>query len=738
MSKEGLKSTHFAINDIYTQLSRQRAMSKIISIQLMVLGIVGLLCNTFTWILWGRKAFEHILIPSLHWYVIYPFFFQELVVLLIEGVRRILASFADKDAEKDYIFSAISGAFLYNAFFFVLIYFYRDISIFWLFAVCPLLLTSMYRDFKWVFSTLIFSMMDLILIICIPFTNPELRYLNPARTMMSLEVIVIAVLVSHFAIAMHNMTSFAVSKAMEAEATKQAKEDFFARMSHEIRTPINAVLGMDEMILREDVSPEVEAYAMNIRTAGQSLLSLVNDILDSSKLEVGKVEIVPVEYDLLLLLNDCLNMVSMRAESKGLKLNVKNDFSVPRSLFGDEVRIRQILINILTNAIKYTREGSVELDVRWKKTAGDTMNLILKVSDTGIGISEEAIPKLFNSFERLDEKKNKYIEGTGLGLSITKQLIDLMNGEIQVESEVGLGSTFTVIIPQTIRGTASLGDFYKGVHTVSKTEEKYKEKFIAPDATVLVVDDVQMNIDVFRGLLKKTQMRIDSALSGEETLRLVQKKKYDIIFMDHLMPEMDGVETLAKMKEMSHLNENTPVIALTANAGTGAEEEYKKYGFDDYMSKPVKGKNLEETVYKYLSDMQLIRAADAKAAAGENEDGGMPDTFLKKISFLDVKEAMTNFDGNEELLKSILESFRSDNMLYDLSKYFQERNWKEYVIRTHGLKSISRSIGAIDLSEKARLLEKAGKEENSAYIEENHAKMMAEYEKLLSRLSLVL
>lgn len=737
MSKIDKESKKLSMNEIYVSLSKQRSLSRIISVQLFVLAVIGLFCNTFTWLLWGRTAFAHILIPSLHWYVIYPFFFQELVVVLIEVARKILEACAKKDAEKDYIFSAVAGAFLYNAFFFVLIYFYRDISIFWLFAVCPLLLTSMYRDFKWVFSTLIFSMMDLILIICIPNTNPELQYINPAKTMMSVEVIVIAVLVSHFAIAMHNMTSVAISMAMEAEATKQAKEDFFARMSHEIRTPINAVLGMDEMILREEISPEIESYAMNIKTAGQSLLSLVNDILDSSKLEVGKVEIVPVEYDLLLLLNDCLNMVNMRAESKGLKLIVKNDFSVPRTLYGDEVRIRQILINILTNAIKYTREGSVELDVRWKKTAGDTMNLVVKVSDTGIGISEEAIPRLFNSFERLDEKKNKYIEGTGLGLSITKQLIDLMNGEIIVESEVGIGSTFTVIIPQTIRGTASIGDFYKGVHAVAKTEEKYKEKFIAPNATVLVVDDVQMNIDVFRGLLKKTQIRIDSALSGEETLRLVQKKRYDIIFMDHFMPEMDGVETLHKMKEMSHLNENTPVIALTANAGTGAEEEYKKYGFDNYMSKPIKGKNLEETVYKYLSDMQLIRAADAKAT-GDNEEDGTPVTFLKKLDFLDVREALNNFDGKEELLRDILETFRNDNMLYDLSKYFQERDWKEYVVRVHALKSVSRTIGAIDLSEKARLLEKAGKEGNITYIEDNHAKMMADYEKLLSRLSLVL
>lgn len=397
----------------------------------------------------------------------------------------------------------------------------------------------------------------------------------------------------------------------DLERASQAKSDFLAHMSHEIRTPINAVLGMNEMILRESKDDGITTYATDIDMAGHQLLSLVNDILDFSKIESGKMEIHPAEYELFSVMNDCYNMINMRARKKNLEFKVINNPNIPAFLVGDEIRVRQIIINLLTNAVKYTHEGFVSFGLDYEKRNNDKIMLIIEVADSGIGISEENISKLFGSFSRIDENRNKNIEGTGLGLAITKQLIELMHGTIRVESKEGLGSKFIVKIPQIVASDNPVGEysrqFDKPVAMREAAPEADSRAFEAPEARVLVVDDVKMNLNVARLLLKKTKIQIDMASSGKEALDYIKMKHFDIILMDHMMPEMDGIETFHKMREMEDsLNIDTPVIVLTANAIQGVEEMYMQEGFCAYLSKPIKGVDLEGTLLKFLPEEKVI------------------------------------------------------------------------------------------------------------------------------------
>ena len=403
----------------------------------------------------------------------------------------------------------------------------------------------------------------------------------------------------------------------DAIAAANAKSVFLANMSHEIRTPINAILGMDTMILRESNDKEILEYAGNIQSASQTLLSLINDILDFSKIETGKLELVKGDYALSSLINDVYHMLLGKAVEKGLSLKVDSDKNLPAKLYGDEVRIRQIIVNILNNAIKYTEKGSVTLEVGMSEQISDEVNanisdpannkrkniiITFTITDTGIGIKQENIPHLFDSFSRFDENKNKHIEGTGLGLAITKQLTDLMNGQIQVTSEYGKGSVFKVSIPQKVVSELKIGDISEKYNNTSD-KKKNTASFTAPDAKILVVDDVKMNISVFKALLKRTKIAVDSAMSGPEALEMIKEKKYDIIFLDHMMPDMDGIETYKHMKTLEeNPNKDTTVIMLTANAIMGAKEEYINIGFSDYLSKPVQAPKLEEMILKYLPE----------------------------------------------------------------------------------------------------------------------------------------
>ena len=424
--------------------------------------------------------------------------------------------------------------------------------------------------------------------------------------------------------------------AKEARAANIAKSAFLSNMSHEIRTPINAILGMDEMILRESNEAKIVEYAEDIRSAGNSLLCIVNDVLDFSKIEAGKMDIIPVEYELASVINDLYNVIRERAKSKGLKLELDIDPSVPAILYGDEIRIKQVITNILTNAVKYTEEGSVTLSIKCIAMGKDAIDMIrnarelhgkaclrnpvtleIAVRDTGIGIKEEDQEKLFTAFTRVEEERNRTIEGTGLGLTITRQLLNLMDSELKLESVYGEGSVFSFVINQGIVRNEPVGEVGERFLRSVASHRKYKESFTAPDARILVVDDTKMNLDVMKNLLKKTLISIDAVESGQEALECVRKNSYDVIFLDHRMPHMDGVECFRRMQELEdNKSKDAPVISLTANAISGAREEYLKLGFADYLTKPIDSGKLEEMLLRYLPEEKVLTGAGR-----EKEDG---------------------------------------------------------------------------------------------------------------------
>ncbi|WP_051650109.1 ATP-binding protein [Selenomonas sp. AB3002] len=515
-----------------------------------------------------------------------------------------------------------------------------------------------------------------------------------------------------------------------AESANRAKSDFLSRMSHEIRTPINAVMGMDEMILREAKDPAILEYAQNLQSAARTLLELINDILDFSKIEAGKMEIIPAEYQLGSLLNDLVNMIQKRAENKGLTFQVEADPKLPTTLFGDEVRIKQVVTNLLTNAVKYTEKGGARLKVGFHPIDGKLISLEVSVSDTGIGIKQEDMEKLFCSFERIEEKRNRNIEGTGLGMNIAHQLLAMMGGELKVESVYGQGSTFSFQIVQKVINPAPLGDFEEAYHQSLSCHKDYQVSFRAPEAKILVVDDTVMNLTVVKGLLKQTKIQIDTAQSGQECLGLVQKEKYDIIFLDHMMPGMDGIETLYAMKCLEvNLNQATPVISLTANAIRGARDQYLAAGFQDYLTKPINCTKLEEMILKYLPPGKAAEITPEEGAQEAVAEEALPlPSWLTETQGLDTAAGIGHCGSNAAYL-DVLTVFAGSiqRTAKEIEEYFQQEEWKSYTTKVHALKSTAKIIGAAELSERARRLEDAG---NAGYIDEirqDHRPLMELY-----------
>ncbi len=527
-----------------------------------------------------------------------------------------------------------------------------------------------------------------------------------------------------------------------AQKASEAKSSFLSNMSHEIRTPINAVLGMNEMILREADNDQILEYANNVKSAGNSLLGIINDILDFSKIEAGKMDILPVEYHLGSTINDLINMVSVKAEDKGLELKLNIDKTLPSVLIGDEIRIKQCVTNILSNAVKYTEEGSVTLNVSYKKEEGNNILLRFQVVDTGIGIKEEDLSKLYSPFERIEEIRNRSIEGTGLGMSIVKKLLALMDSRLEVKSVYGEGSDFSFEVKQEVVSFEELGDFKQKYKEYLKSREKYRERFRAPNAEILVVDDTPMNLTVVKGLLKNTQIKVDTAESGEETLQKVSQKRYDVIFIDHRMPGMDGIETLAAMKELKgNLCERAACIALTANAGASAREEYLAAGFDDYLSKPVDGLVLENMLREYLPDEKILPVEDSKesVSADEGPEDDERKALFKKIEGIDFDEALKNC-GSMDVLENVAHEFyvSIDPKADDIERFLTEKDYRNYTVAVHALKSSARLIGATKLSQDAAYLEKCGNEGNEDKIQSKTPELLELYRSYKEKLFEVL
>lgn len=528
---------------------------------------------------------------------------------------------------------------------------------------------------------------------------------------------------------------------LSADEANKAKSKFLADMSHEIRTPINAILGMNEMILREADNKNLQEYARNIEISGKNLLQLINSILDFSKIEDGKMEILPVDYSVRSLITYLINSIQERAESKGLTLNIDIDHDIPSELYGDDTRINQIILNLLTNAVKYTPEGSVTLKMQLRKKDKDKALIYVEVKDTGIGIRESDMERLFESFERLDEIRNRNIEGTGLGISITTSLLKLMNSELKVESTYGEGSVFSFELWQVIRSDDPIGD-YKAPSV--KEHEAYQESFHAPSAHILIVDDTRMNLTVVANLLKKTDIRIDTASGGEEAIKLCDENTYDLILMDQRMPGMNGTQALEQIRALkSAKNIDNPVICLTADAIRGARERYIAEGFTDYLTKPVDGKSLERAMLNYLPkdkiETDLSSAADTSTAETANESTDAKtydDPLFAALKAIDVNiDTGLSFSGNSaEVYKSILAEYASeyDSRSKSIKDHYSKKDWENYSIFVHSLKSTSKTIGAMKLSEAAAELEAASADKKEAVINAGHEDAMKMYSEIVS------
>lgn len=523
--------------------------------------------------------------------------------------------------------------------------------------------------------------------------------------------------------------------AEQANQANEAKSYFLSTMSHDIRTPMNAILGLNEMVLRDSHDDVIVGYSENIKTAGNTLLGIINDILDFSKIEAGRMDIINVDYSFVSVLNDLVNMVRKKAEDKGLAFNMNIDRDLPSVLNGDEIRIKQVITNILSNAVKYTKEGSVSFSVGYKNVPDkpDSIILTISVADTGIGIKPEDMDKLFEAFERIEEKKNRNIEGTGLGMTIAQSFLTMMGSHLEAESVYGEGSVFSFDIEQKVVNREPIGDYKEAFIRSLKERRNYREKFIAPGTDVLVVDDTPVNLTVFTNLLNRSQMTIDTCESGDEAVELYKNKHYDVIFLDHMMPNKDGIETLNEMHGLQGTpNDQTPVVCLTANAISGMREMYINAGFDDYITKPINPDRLEGTLLKFLPKDKVSLISDDGESESENYD--IPE-FLYHIDEIDV-EAGIDHCGNGEsyiaTLKTYLDTVTKN--ADDIEMFWKAGDIRNITTKVHALKSTSKVIGALELGEFAEKLEEAGKRGDMEMLDRELPKLISDYRKLATDL----
>lgn len=522
----------------------------------------------------------------------------------------------------------------------------------------------------------------------------------------------------------------------DAERANAAKTRFLANMSHEIRTPINTIMGMNEMAMREDPTGVPKPYFMSlmnysfdIKNAAESLLSLINDLLDMSKIESGKMHLVLQEYDTQEMLRSIVSMIRIKSTEKELTFDVTVDEILPSRLYGDQGKIRQIVINLLTNAVKYTGSGGFALSVSMDERTDDSCMIRFSVKDTGIGIKEEDMDKLFTAYERLDEQKNSGIQGTGLGLDISRRFAELMDGSLTCKSEYGKGSEFILTLPQKIIDKTPVGVFKE--RDEKESGGPYVPLFIAPDADVLVVDDNPMNLNVIKGLLKGTRVLVTTASSGEECLEKIEDTRFNIVLLDHMMPGMDGVETVERIRKN---HPDLPVYALTANTAAG-EEFYKSKGFDGYLSKPIDSRTLERTIMQHLPDEMMDKPVAEDVVEELTEIPGNL-KWIYDTEGITVEEGIKNSGGISNYIFSLnlfLDTLDSNAKV--IRDSYESGNIRLFTIKVHSLKSSARIIGAMELSKLAEALEDAGNKEDMSYIDANTNRLLAEYEAFREKLS---
>jgi signal transduction histidine kinase/FixJ family two-component response regulator len=481
-----------------------------------------------------------------------------------------------------------------------------------------------------------------------------------------------------------------------AHSASKAKSQFLASMSHEIRTPMNAIIGMSDLMRTDNLDEVQLGYFNDIKKTAKSLLQIINDILDFSKIEAGKLELIPVHYNIIGLYDNIVSMSKYTADMKELDFRHSFDMSIPEAVFGDEIRMRQIITNIVNNAIKYTRAGFVSLDM--KRIRKDNEDFIqITVQDSGIGIKKEDFPKLFGTFQQLDSEKNRGVVGTGLGLSISKNLISLMHGEIVFDSEYGKGSTFIITLP-LVEGDAN------------KIERKeINDRVTAKDdVNVLVVDDNSINLTVALGFLGTHSIFPDTASNGFEAIEKVKAKRYDLVFMDHMMPGMDGIEATKRIRELGGEFKTLPIVALSANAVSGAHETFLKAGMDDFISKPIEAVQLNAMLLKYLPNEKVLISKPGDEVAGP--ENALLDE-LTRIEELDVNAGLSHVGNNKSAYIQILRQFCAefDSYIVDIKRFWAEENWKEYSIRLHAMKGVFANIGVESISKWAYKLEYASK-----------------------------